>query len=494
MAEASLLYEDSPMSDNEGLDHETLTSRFLAKVRAEEEAGGSYGKLTGLASPDYGRYTPKSGLSTRNVQRYSLISNSSDGSASPMTSAWRAPAFASPSLKSGSARTPSCLYSISLVDDELSSSISPLDSAIKNNARWAANSPQASSNGSSYPRSTLNSWSTTMASTPSGTSSTENTQTMSWSSSPFKFTPQSTHQKENHSPNLLSTIYTPKTPAHDGLSKEFAQTLSSTSTPSAIPQSPTNFASTPSNIASLNHSTTSRNNSATKDAQAAQQESTNVACLVDLDGSFSQHQSSDSTYSPTNNAFHSQNGFESLTQGVGAFSLSGQFSSLESTETGVELDSSLSETTISNLNAYLPQKKSEPTTSTVLKSSPLPHASLLPVTSSFNEEVAAPRESKENMDEMMRLLMNVMCDTTKISREKWLKPIRPIFTFDDLVELSLGAVASNDPQLEVMDDALLILMESGEVEALDLQEDEEIGSVVRIYRASTECFTSAETQ
>lgn len=497
MTEASLSFVDSPRSDNEDLDQVTLTSRFLAKVRAEEEAGGSYGKLTGLASPEYGRYTPKAGLSTRNVQRYSLISNSSDGSASPMTSAWRAPAFASPSFKSGSARTPSCPYSISLVDDELSSSISPLDSALSNNARWAANSPQASTNGSSYPRSTLNSWSTTISSTPSGTSSSENTQTMSWSSSPFKFTPQPSTQKENHSPNLLSTIYTPKTPAHDGLSKEFAQTLSQSTTPSGLPQSPSTLVSPPSNIASFNLSSLSRNNSATKDVQVAKHDSTNIASLVDLNGSFSNQQGSDSTSSPSYNT-SVQREFDSLTQGVGVFSLSSQFAVGESSEVGPELDSSLSETTISNLNAFIPQNKTETrkTTETGVSTAPKSvssaRVSLLPAPTSYSEEVVAPKESKEKVTEMMRILMDVMCDTVNISREAWLKPIRPLFTFEDLLALSLGSSASEAAQQELMDDALITLMESGEVEALDLQEDDEQASVTRLYRASAESFSPIE--
>lgn len=487
MAEASLLYVDSPRSDNDDMDHETLTSMFLAKVRAEEAAGGSYGKLTGLASPDYASYTPKADLSTRNVQRYSLISSSSDGSSSPMSSAWRAPAFASPSLKSGASRTPSCPYSISLVDDELSSSLSPLDSALSKNARWAANSPQASSNGTSYSRSALNSWTTISASTPSETSSTDNTQNLSWSSSPFKATPQSTTNKENRLPNissLSSVASTPKTPASDGLTDRFAQELTNTLTPSLASQSPATAVSPQIPSTSLNLSSISRNNSATKETQSNKGAPKEVASLIDLDASFSAQE-------PTS---ANSTDFDTLTHGLNTFTIAGGFPSATSPESGVELDSSLSETTISNLNSFFPPKPvAAPPSEPIIapsKNRRSSRVSLVPAPSTLVEEDVPKHFEDNNLAEMARVLKSVLCDTAKLSRESWLRPIRPLFTFEDLLALALGPMSSDTNQQALMDDALLEMMETGDVEALDLQEDDET-TITRLYRASPEIFALA---
>lgn len=480
------MYANSQLSDSEDMDQETLTSMFLAKVRAEEAAGGSYGKLTGLASPEYSRYTPKAGLSTRNVQRLSLTSTSSDGSTSP----WRAPAFTSPSLKSSSSRTSSCLYSISLVDDDLSSSLSPLDSTLSKNARWASNSPHGASSGSSYPQGTLNSWSTTMVSTPPGSSSSENTQTLSWTNSPFKFTPQSSAQKENHLPNTLATVYTPKTPGPAGLTERFAQHSSQASTPSFAPQSPLSVGPSEETIGDLR---SSPHISGLQQAQVAA-DAFNDACLVDLDGSFNVRTTSPTDSNGAKVVTDTQREFESLTQGFNTFSMASSFPTVESPESSAELDSSLSETTISNLKPFY-QAKLESTKPTSKRISLVGVPASVPSTTSLsNQQPIASKVSTDSLTEMVRLLTSVLCDAANTSKDApCLKPIRPIFTFEDLLALVLGSASYDTSQQELVDDALIELMESGDAEALDLQEGEDNSSVTRLYRASAERFVQALT-
>lgn len=517
---------DSPRSVDSDTEAEMSKVRFLQKAMAEQSSMGTFGSLSGLESPDYGRYTPRAGLSTRNVKRYSLISTSSESSLSP---AWRAPAFSSPKSSSTTPTAHMCPFSVTLGDDDaMSPSASPLDNQFKKSERWAALTPRIAHSTQCERKegktaSSITTWSTLATSTPSGSSSTENTENLSFFalSSPFKVTPLSTSTSSKGDTVNIENIAFRHSIATDTpqMRTKIGDHENSILTPTTDPSTTQShlsihFSSTESPSADHFADHNGENLIPNLDSPST----TNIGCLVDLnESSITSKAIEDDEETRTirlervNKQFadfgivESKDPLENALDANNTFIVSNSiekstsFSISRAKEEEDSLDMSLSETTISRL-AY-PSKSSFGERENVenVETKAQHESDERKNESEISPQISELKTHEEGTHkysrEMTVALFNVLCDKeADRTSPKWLRPIRPLFTFEDLLVLVLRESARDVSQQTLLDETLMNAMETGQVEAIDLQEDEydddQKEIVTRLYRASAEMFSS----
>jgi hypothetical protein len=463
---------------------------LLSRVRLEHDPGASYGKFTGLDSPDHARYIPKMDVKGLETKRYSLISQSSDSISFSPSSDWKPSQASHPSYSMVQPRSLSNLYAVNVASD---SPVGSPERSFDLSRKWTSDSPEAPSTSASKIYKPITMWSTVSPSSAS-VSSSENTQTLSWARTPFKATQLPSSQKENRPSNLYLLDSTGKTPSMSYM----------TAGRGKMTFSPVSAASSPFSMTAPQDSLKQALPSPQGILQplgSQRSPSTHIGCLVDLNDSYAELVSPSNDETTKTIRLELQREMESLGTGM----LGGQTCDLpllptvssgsdvvpsEAAQSGEQV-SGLVKMDESTSPARSVTSASGETTELLFPTGvPLAEAEEAAQDSSQRPESALESEEETWCDaKVAESILRFLCDD-ETKAASWLSSFRAAYSFDSLCSIlvQLHKVGSDD--LHVLEASLVHLLERGLAEAVDVQDCDEHGqvTVTRLFRASLASF------
>lgn len=446
---------------------------LLTRVRLEHDPGASYGRITGLDSPEHTRYTPKIQLKDRESKRYSLISQSSDSFSYSPSSDWKPSAIETPSFRGNQTRLTPSLYAVTVGSD---SPYSTLDQVFDLTGKWQPDSPQAAQDSTSPIYKPITMWSTVSPSSAS-VSSSENTQTISWSRTPFKAPQISQSQKENHSPTVLTSV-SKDAHATSSYSKRERGRLSFV---------PASASSSPFSVSISSEKPRSpivpQLNIAQQIVRPQSSPLTHVGCLVDLNDGYE----SNLAHQEDENTITIRLALKQEMESLGAAMIEGNTQNVvseasvgpssEEMPVAIESDAPQVSSMVRLEDSSSPARSiasGSGETTELLFHSPLPNSAVNDsIEEDFDVGVA---------DAIVRLLCDMSVETPK-----WMNSVRSMFSFETISNILIQLKQVHPNRINSIEASLVRLLEQGDVEGLDLQENGG-NEPIRLFRASSDLF------
>lgn len=480
--------EDAYLSEE---DLETKTFSLLQKVRLEQDARGDFPGYGHLDSPINSKASPKLAFLDTEVRKFEY-------SAAATSKPWAPSDISTPGSKYANSRFPISAYGMTLNSDSPMSTSSPTTMAtFSPKQHWSSLTPQTAK-GISFSTSALSAWITINSTSPSVNSSTENTQTMTWTSrTPFKVAAYSGAQKENCLPNDSKSMLSPKL---------VPTSLSAFCTESPVSSPQIVFAMSPSvampplspaSPKSIGWDDTSASVGPMTSSPAHQaqpkSDSMHVGCLVDLDGSFSQNATLQEDECTRTIRLEVQREMQSLGQEFVTASINPALlldSTLIEEPISAESDSTMTEATLAaDVVESKEDSRSVSSNNTSLAISSL-SAQSVPAAAAEASTVNLMVKEIQSMEELADGILDLMCDVG-FQAEAWLAQLRAMYTRDQIITLLQVQFDLNSSNISVLDESLERLMVDGSIEAFEVT-DPGLETPVRLYRASEERFEAAK--